>query len=445
MKSKSDGIQSWGRLPFATGPAISVRDASTLRKAILDANGQGLAIGNRRSYGDVCLNKDGPLWQMRSLDHFLSFDTMSGLLRCEGGVTLQEINQLTLPHGWFIPVTPGTQFATVGGATANDVHGKNHHRRGNFGNHIQRLNLLRTDGSQHECSTILEPALFAATIGGMGLTGVILDVEIQLLRVSSEWLDIETIAFDNLADFFALSSASEADWEYTVSWIDCQANGRGIFSRGNHTVAQPLQQRKRTANNPLRISITPPISIINSLSLRTFNPLYFHLNKARQGRSMQHYRPFFYPLDNILGWNRLYGPKGFYQYQSVVPPSDAFSATAEILKVIANSGMGSPLAVLKTFGNIPPCGMLSFPMEGTTLALDFPNAGDTTKRLFSRLDAIVREAGGRLYPAKDARMPSDLFIRGYPRLNEFLQWRDPGIQSAMAARLLPPHNYKASL
>lgn len=439
MKSQSGGVQSWGRLPFTAGPAIFIRDASTLQKIILDTHEWGLPLGNGRSYGDVCLNDAGPLWQMRSLDHFLAFDTTAGLLHCESGVTLQEINQLTLPHGWFIPVTPGTQFATIGGAIANDVHGKNHHRRGNFGNHIQRLNLLRTDASRHECSTTSEPELFRATIGGLGLTGIIVDAEIQLLPVSSEWLDVETIAFGNLDDFFALSAASEADWEYTVSWIDCQAKGRGIFSRGNHTSAAPMQPLIH--KKPLKIPLTPPLSMINALSLRTFNPLYFHLNKYRQGRSTQHYRPFFYPLDNILEWNRLYGPKGFYQYQSVVPPQNARPATAEMLDSIARSGMGSPLAVLKTFGNMPTPGMLSFPMEGTTLALDFPNCGAKTERLFARLDAIVRAAGGRIYPAKDARMSRDLFVSGYPRLNEFLPWRDPGIQSAMAARLLPPHNY----
>ncbi|MGH8476726.1 MAG: hypothetical protein ACRER2_13315 [Methylococcales bacterium] len=294
----------------------------------------------------------------------------------------------------------------------------------------------------HKCSPTAESGLFSATIGGMGLTGIIVDAEIQLLPVKGEWLDVEVIAFEHLDEFYALSDASEAGWEYTVSWIDCLAEGRGIFSRGNHLLAAehpepaPLSKRK-----PLRIPFTPPLSLINGLSLCTFNPLYFYLNKGRQGRGIRHYRPYFYPLDNILDWNRLYGPKGFYQYQSVVPPQNARDAIGAMLKVIADSGMGSPLAVLKTFGKPVSPGMLSFPMEGTTLALDFPNAGAKTEQLFARLDAIVGEAHGRIYPAKDARMPRDLFISGYSRLHEFLPWRDPGIQSAMAERLLPPVNF----
>lgn len=428
-------IRTWGRLPFVTGPAIFVRDADELPALLRQRQRPGLAYGNGRSYGDVALTSEGPLWCMRGLDHFLAFDDATGLLHCEAGVTLQEINELVLPRGWFLPVTPGTQFATIGGAIANDVHGKNHHRRGNFGNHVRRLRLLRTDGSEHLCSASAEPQLFAATLGGMGLTGIIVDAEIQLMKAPGAWLDVENITFDNLDEFFTLAEESEAEWEYTVSWIDCQASGRGIFSRGNHTSVQPAQQLP--SRRPLRVPVTPPISMINALSLRTFNPLYFHLNRRRQGRSVQHYRPFFYPLDNILEWNRLYGPKGFYQYQSVVPVRDARAATAEMLKSITDFGTGSPLAVLKTFGKMASPGMLSFPMEGTTLALDFPNLGEKTRRLFARLDAIVREARGRIYPAKDARMPRDLFIAGYPRLGEFLPWRDPGIQSSMAERLLP--------
>lgn len=426
-------LTAWGRLPFTPVAVVESRDLTALRAAVT-STGPGLALGNGRSYGDVCLNGSGPLWRMCGLDHFLAFNSETGRLHCEAGVTLQDINRLVLPRGWFLPVTPGTQFATIGGAVANDVHGKNHHRRGSLGRHVTTLQLLRTDGSVQICSPSENAGLFAATIGGLGLTGVIADVELQLLPVPSEWLDVENLAFDTLDDFFVLSADSEADWEYTVSWIDCLASGRGIFSRANHTAQRMTPPTQRS---PARVPFTPPLSLINGLSLRAFNTLYFHLNKQRQGRGTQHYAPFFYPLDNILQWNRLYGPKGFYQYQSVVPPAAARDATRAMLQVIAASGLGSPLAVLKTFGNLPSPGLLSFPMEGTTLALDFPNGGTRTHRLFERLDAIVREAGGRIYPAKDARMPRDLFLSGYPRLDEFLRWRDPGIQSDMAKRLLP--------
>jgi len=439
MKSiRGERIGSWGRLPLTSNAALDLRSSITVDADIIKSPKPGLPYGNGRSYGDVCLTNSGPLWRMRALDHFLAFDKVSGVLRCEAGVTLQEINQLTLPQGWFLPVTPGTQFATLGGAVANDVHGKNHHRRGTLGRHIQQIRLLRTDGSFHDCSPTNETGLFNATIAGLGLTGIMLEIELELLPVAGEWLDVETIAFDNLDEFFALSADSAANWEYTVSWIDCLTNGRGIFSRGNHTSNSELQKPQR---KPLRMPFTPPLSLVNGLSLRAFNPLYFHLNKSRQGRSVQnstaYYKPYFYPLDNILEWNRLYGPKGFYQYQSVVPCAAAPDATRAMLKTIADSNMGSPLAVLKTFGDIPSPGLLSFPMEGTTLALDFPNAGAKTIKLFDRLDAIVREAHGKIYPAKDARMPRDLFISGYPKLEEFLSWRDPGIQSAMASRLIP--------
>lgn len=355
-------LNAWGRLPFAPVSVARPRDPAALRDAIAAASQPGLAFGNGRSYGDVCLNSGGPLWVTRGLDHFLGFDDITGVLHCEAGVTLQDINWLALPRGWFLPVTPGTQFATIGGAVANDVHGKNHHRRGSIGSHIRALHVLRTDGSALHCTPDDNSGLFAATIGGLGLTGVIASIEIQLLAVKGEWLDVENIAFDNLDDFFALAANSEADWEYTVSWIDCLANGRGIFSRANHSTQalSPPASRK-----PARVPFTPPLSLINSLSLRVFNPLYFHLHKQRQGRATQHYAPFFYPLDNILKWNRLYGPKGFYQYQSVVPPATARDATRAMLQAIAAAGSGSPLAVLKTFGNNPSPGLLSFPMEGT--------------------------------------------------------------------------------
>jgi FAD/FMN-containing dehydrogenase len=438
MPNRGERINSWGRLPFASDDTINatidLSNPTTLGADINNSKKPGLPYGNGRSYGDVCLTNSGPLWRTRTLDHFIAFDTVSGVLRCEAGVTLQEINRLTLPQGWFLPVIPGTQFATLGGAVANDVHGKNHHRRGTLGRHIRQIRLLRTDGSIHDCGPTHETGLFNATIAGLGLTGIMLEIELTLLPVTGEWLEVETIAFDNLDEFFALSADSAENWEYTVSWIDCLTNGRGIFSRGNHASHNepPKPNRK-----PLRMFFTPPLSLVNGLSLRVFNPLYFHLNKSRQGRSIQNYKPYFYPLDNILEWNRLYGPKGFYQYQSVVPSAVAADATRAMLKAIADSNMGSPLAVLKTFGDIPSPGLLSFPMEGTTLALDFPNAGAKTLKLFEQLDAIVREAHGRIYPAKDARMPRDLFISGYPKLEEFLSWRDPGIQSSMASRLIP--------
>lgn len=272
-------------------------------------------------------------------------------------------------------------------------------------------------------------------MGGIGLTGCILTAEIQLSRTPGPWLETESIPYDNLAEFFRLSDASEADWEHTVSWIDCLSGGkgRGLFLRGNHTqIAGEPQFQKRA----LAIPVEPPVSLVNGVSLRLFNTAYYHLGKWRAGKRVQHYLPFFYPLDSIHEWNRIYGPKGFYQYQCVLPREYGEQGIAAMLDEIAKSGMGSFLAVLKTFGQRAPVGMLSFPQPGVTLALDFPNRGERTEKLFIRLDAIVAEAKGRLYLGKDARMSRQLFEAGYPRLQDFIAYRDSGISSSMSRRLM---------
>lgn len=372
---------------------------------------------------------------MQGLDRFIRLDDTSGRLLCEAGVLLRDIQQVAIPRGWRLPVTPGTQFVTVGGAIANDVHGKNHHAQGCFGDHVRSLSLLRTDGTHIECGPDHNPQWFAATVGGIGLTGCILTAEIQLSRTPGPWLETESIPYDNLAEFFRLSDASEADWEHTVSWIDCLSGGkgRGLFLRGNHAQIAGEPQFKKRA---LAIPVEPPVSLVNGVSLRLFNTAYYHLGKWRAGKRVQHYLPFFYPLDSIHEWNRIYGPKGFYQYQCVLPREYGEQGIAAMLDEIAKSGMGSFLAVLKTFGQRAPVGMLSFPQPGVTLALDFPNRGERTEKLFIRLDAIVAEAKGRLYLGKDARMSRKLFEAGYPRLQDFIAYRDSGISSSMSRRLM---------
>ena len=424
-------VSSWGRLGNWEHDVRALpRGAHTLA---LQNGATGLAYGMGRSYGDVCLNPGGILWQTKGLDRFIRFDPVSGRLVCEPGVLLRDIQELMVPRGWILPVTPGTQFVTVGGAVANDVHGKNHHVAGSFGDHIKQLTLLRTDGSLIICSPTIEPAWFQATVGGMGLTGVITEVEIELHKIAGPWLQVETLPYENLDEFFVLADASQSDWDYTVSWIDCLGSaGRGIFMRANHIDAKlppPPQARNIT------IPLVPPVSLINKFSLKPFNALYFHLKKKQAGKHITHYQPFFYPLDNLLQWNRIYGPKGFYQYQSVVPRKHGHDAVEAMLQEIAQAGAGSFLAVLKTFGDRQSVGMMSFAQQGVTLALDFANKGADTLQLFERLDAIVREAGGRIYAAKDARMPRELFTSGYLRLNEFLTYRDPGISSALSRRL----------
>lgn len=425
-------LHSWGRLPGAPAAAELV---FTERMAPLPAaDGSLLPYGNGRSYGDVCLNGGGTLLRMRGLDRFIAFDAESGVLRCEAGVLLADILDTFVPRGWFLPVTPGTRFVTVGGAIANDVHGKNHHGAGTFGCHVLRFELLRSDGSRRVCSPTENAGWFAATVGGLGLTGAITWAEIRLRRIDGPLLAVENSRFAGLDEFFALNAAAEARHEYTVAWIDClAATPRGIFMAGDHLAADAAQDAARSApKKPLSFPITPPVSLVNGLSLRAFNRLYFH--KPLPARATQHYAPYFYPLDGILHWNRMYGRQGFYQYQCVVPPA-ARDALDEMMRAIAASGQGSFLAVLKTFGERSSPGVLSFPMPGITLALDFPNRGAGTLALFARLDAIVTAAGGRLYAAKDARMPGALFRRGYPAFAEFTTYLDPGLASDFWRRI----------
>lgn len=427
-------VSSWGRLSRDAHHVVALHDRTRLADVLGASVLPGLVHGNGRSYGDVCLNPGGTLWSARGLDRFIAFDAATGVIECEAGVLLKDIIEVVLPHGWFPPVVPGTQFVTVGGAIANDVHGKAHHVAGSFGDQVLSFELLRTDGTVLPCSAIENAGWFAATIGGLGLTGVITRARLRLRRVDGPWLDAETIPFDSLERFFELSEQARQRFDYTVSWIDCVrgAGGRGVFFQGNHAARRESPQPRAARRFP----VTPPVSLVNGLSLRVFNRLYHAMQTLKQGRAEQHYLPFFFPLDNLLEWNRMYGPRGFYQYQSVVPPAAALEVTRSMLREISAAGLGSFLAVLKTFGDRPSPGMLSFPMPGTTLALDFPNAGERTRALFDRLNAIVLAAGGRLYPAKDACMPPALLERGYPRLSEFLRFRDPGISSALSRRLL---------
>jgi FAD/FMN-containing dehydrogenase len=401
----------------------------------IQLNKPGLPFGNGRSYGDSCLNRDGILWATSGLDHLIGFNRETGRLTAEAGVLLRDIQALVVSAGWMLPVTPGTQLITIGGAIANDVHGKNHHMHGSFSDHLVRVKLIRTDGETIECGPERNKPWFVATVGGIGLTGLIIEAEIQLKRVHGPWLKAETIPYANIGEFFKHSDESEADWEHTVSWIDCLAGngGRGLFMRANpcKVEAGPAPKAKQT-----RIPVAPPFSLVNKLTLRPFNEAYYWLNRRKAGTpEIVHYQPFFYPLDNVKDWNKMYGSRGFYQYQSVVPRSVGQDAIAEMLQEIGRSGQGSFLAVLKTFGNRESLGLLSFAQPGVTLALDFPNKGVETNKLFERLDQIVSEAKGRIYLAKDARMSRSLFESGYPRFQELLNYRDPGISSEMSRRL----------
>jgi len=426
-------LKSWGQLPAQA--AAEERWWQDRNANLPDGEGSLLAYGNGRSYGDVALNSGATLLHTRGLDRFIAFDESTGVLTCEAGVLLSEILDVFVPRGWFLPVTPGTRFVTVGGAIACDVHSKNHHAAGTFGCHVRRFELLRSDGSRRVCSPDENADWFAATIGGLGLTGLMTWAEIQLKRISSIRIVVENRRFSGLDDFFAINDQAEAQHEYTVAWIDCLASRpRGVFMAGDHA---PDDGLVGATDKHLALPLTPPpglpFSLINGLSLRAFNQAYFH--RPLLAKSIVHYAPFFYPLDGVMHWNRLYGKHGFYQYQFVLPLAER-TALDEIFQTIALSGQGSFLAVLKTFGARTSPGLLSFPMPGVTLALDFPNYGEATLALFERLDAIVEAAHGRLYAAKDARMSGDFFRRSYPGWEKFQRFVDPKFSSDFARRVM---------
>ena len=429
--------QSWGRIDF--GPQSGIRFDQ--RYSALPKRPVGTSIlpyGNGRSYGDSCLNTGGALIDCRHLDRFISFDVDTGVLRCEAGVLLADILDVAVPQGWFLPVSPGTRMVTVGGAIANDVHGKNHHRAGTFGCHLRCFELLRSDGKGLRCAADENQDYFQATIGGLGLIGLMTWAELQLKPIANAYIDQEVIRFHNLTEFFRLSEESDADFEYTVAWIDCLAKdvslGRGLFMRGNHAPAVANPEPK-TPRGGLSMPFAPPVSLVNRLSLRAFNALYFRRQREDKSAGQVHYQPFFYPLDAIANWNRMYGPKGFYQYQCVLPPAHGETGMAEILRTIESAGTGSFLAVLKIFGDRPSPGLMSFPRPGVTLALDFPNTGDKVRGLLDRLDKITGAYGGAVYPAKDARMSAEMFRQAYPGLEEFSKWVDPAFSSSFWRRV----------
>ena len=423
-------IASWGRIGRRSHALARPRFAEEVGGWNAGSGETRLAIGNRRSYSDVCLSDGNRLVDMTGLDRFRSFDPETGLLIAEAGVTLDAVIKTFVPRGFFPAVTPGTRFVTLGGAVANDVHGKNHHRAGTFGRHVRSLSLERSDRGAVLVSPEAEPELFAATVGGLGLTGMITEVALQLQPIASSNLDVETIACDGLDALCDGLEAGDADFEHNVAWVDCTARGaglgKGLLTRGNWAAKGPLEVHRE----PKRALPTDRTNgLLNPLTLKLFNLAYHGLGRLKAGRTVQHYEPFLYPLDAILHWNRLYGRGGFYQYQCVIPDAAGREPIRALLGEIAASGEGSFLAVLKRFGDLPSPGLLSFPEPGLTLALDFRNRDARTLALLARLDAIVGEARGRLYPAKDLRMPRALFAAGYPDLARFERQLDPACSS----------------
>ena len=414
---------SWGRYPHVRQRGITISDRFA---PLPEQSDTILPYGNGRSYGDSCLNRDGIVVSTRWLNKLISFDATKGLITCESGVLLSDILDEVVPRGWFLAVTPGTKYVTVGGAIANDVHGKNHHRVGTFGRFLRRFELLQSDGERILCSPTENESIFQATIGGLGLTGLITWAEFQLAPIRGTGIASETIKFSSLDEFLKLSTGSAEDYEYTVAWVDCMATGkslgRGIFTRGNHCETS-VSPTRRTLSMPG----TPPFSLVNRMTVSLFNKIYYH--GARNQSSTSHYDPFFFPLDKIRDWNRIYGPKGFMQYQCVVPLSHGLDAMTDILGKIAESRFGSNLAVLKICGDLPSPGVLSFPMPGISIALDFPYIRDKVLSLFEDLDRVVLQAGGRIYPAKDAHMSAAMFQQTYPNWRKVEKFRDPMFMS----------------
>lgn len=425
-------VETWGRahhgLHHLATPVWRDAVAEAARTTAEAGLGTTLAHGLGRSYGDSALNMNGGLVRTPGLDRLIAFDRDNGILRAEAGLSIDALLRVIVPAGWFVPVTPGTKFVTLGGAVANDVHGKNHHVAGCFGRHVRRLALWRSDRGVVECGPEVETDLFRATVGGLGLTGIVLWVEIALIPIRSAMIEVENIRFDDLDGFFDLSEGS-ADWPYSVAWVDTihggERFGRGVFSRGRHAETGGLKPHR--SGGPT-VPFDAPSGLLNRVTVGVFNKLYY----AKPGsafRGRQHYDGFFYPLDRLRRWNRLYGRRGFYQWQGVVPPDDARAATETLLRTVTRSGEASFLAVLKNFGDMPSPGLLSFPMAGTTLALDLPNRGERTLGLMAELDRVVGQASGRLYPAKDGRMPAAAFQAGYASWRELERLRDPLLMS----------------
>jgi FAD/FMN-containing dehydrogenase len=421
-------VSSWGRLRRVPHQVTRPAFLDQAQSAARAGDAPLLCFGKGRSYGDVCLNENGRLLVTDQLDRIVLFDRERGIFRAEAGLTLDRLLRITVPAGWFAPVLPGTKFVTLGGAVANDVHGKNHEHVGTFGAHVTALGLARSSGETLTLSPTENPELFAATIGGLGLTGVILWVELELDPVRSAMFDTETFALADLAEFFRRAEESR-DWPYTVAWIDClakgSATGRGFFTRGRHAESGGL---KIHAAPRLGAPIDAPGFLLNAHSIGLFNTLY-RRRPFMYGAKRMHYDSFLFPLDGVAQWNRLYGRRGFFQHQCAVPSAVAFDTVRKLLDLTAEFREGSFLLVLKLFGDKPSPGVLSFPLPGATLALDFPNKGESTRRLLDRMADVVLGAGGRLYPAKDATMSGAAFRAGYPDWRKVEAQRDPAIMS----------------
>ncbi|NNE06939.1 MAG: FAD-binding oxidoreductase [Gemmatimonadetes bacterium] len=431
-------IAGWGR-QFAPGRE---EFSAELREA---SEGAVLFRGLGRSYGDSAIPPASePVVVATPLaDRILSFDRETGILRAEAGLSLKALNELYLRRGWFTPVSPGTQFVTLGGMVAGDVHGKNHHVAGCFGQHVLALTMRLADGRIVSCSRDENADLFLATIGGMGLTGHILEVTFTMKRIASPWILQETEKIDNLDAFMAGLQASAEEWPYTVGWIDCLARGknmgRGILMRGRWAKPDEAPSHPPPRKKRIGIPFVFPEFVLNPLTVRAFNTLYYGKHVFRSTRGIVHPDTFFYPLDAIIDWNRIYGPRGFTQYQCVLPEKERPGSAKRFLELLTRLGGSSFLSVIKDCG-AEGDGLLSFPMPGISIALDIA-VRDNTRELVDRLNELVIDEGGRVYLCKDAFMRAEHFIAMESRLDEWKEVREkwnPGarIRSAQSVRLM---------
>ena len=430
-------FESWGRYPVYNATVKNLHWQSDYPRIIDGVHTGVLPVGMGRSYGDVCLLKDGTLIRTTGMNRLLAFDEATGILTAEAGITLAQILDFAVPRGFFLPVSPGTKYVTLGGAIANDIHGKNHEVAGSFGNHVPSFELVRSDGTRAICSPTENPDMFAATIGGMGLTGLISWAQLRLKPIVSRLIDYEGIQFHGIDEFLALKEQYK-HVEYTVSWLDCVSTGRnfarGIFMAGDH--AKEAGELKPSGKPRLTFPMEAPGFLLNKLSISAFNTVFFHKQMKKHVVTKQDYEPFFYPLDAVLKWNRMYGKRGLVQFQFAIPWEHAKEGTIAILQEITKSGLASFLAVLKTFGDVPSLGMMSFPLPGFMFALDFPIKPNITFPLMQRLGDMTREFGGRLYSAKDACMTPEQFQAFYPQWERFARYKDPAITSGFWERVV---------
>lgn len=414
-------IANWGNYPVMETEEKSFSFAEQLNEALLHAD-EVIARGNGRCYGDASLAKN--TISTLKYDKIISFDTENGIIECQSGLTLDKVLEVIVPKGWFLPVTPGTKFITVGGAIASDVHGKNHHVDGCFSHHVLEMDVLLASGETVTCSADKNSDLFWATCGGMGLTGIITSAKFDLKKIETSYIKQKQIKAQNLEEIIQLFEEYK-HYTYSVAWIDCLKKGkhfgRSILMLGEHAKIEDLDAKKK--QDPLQLPkkkqitfpFTLPSFVLNQFTVKAFNFLFYGKNLKREINNVVSYEPFFYPLDAILHWNRGYGKKGFVQYQFVLP-LESKQGLIEILHKISDKGIGSFLAVLKVFGKQDD--LISFPREGYTLALDIP----IRKGLFEfldELDKIVLSYGGRLYLSKDARMKSEIFWEGYSNAQKF--------------------------